>query len=300
MLSTPGGSPASRDSSANSSAVSEVYSAGFSTTALPIASAGATFQASISSGKFHGMIAPQTPSASRPAISDGISCAMPGVVIEMPRDQRNVDVAALADRLAVVHRLQHREQPRLLLHDPRQRIKHPRPRLRVLRPSPLRLPRRRHRLGDVARAALRHARQHLARRRIAALERLARRGEPPADPVPEPPRMTVEPSVHLAPPLRRRPVFHRLEDVADGHASVFPLAGRGAVRPPRRAVPGAPPEDICRQKKGRTRITPARAGTRPNTARSHDAPAAARCRPAATKRRSGPGRGAASGRPARP
>ena len=77
MLSTPGGRPASRDSSANSSAVSEVYSAGFSTTVLPIASAGATFQASIKSGKFHGMIAPQTPSGSRPDSSDGISCAIP-------------------------------------------------------------------------------------------------------------------------------------------------------------------------------------------------------------------------------
>ena len=66
MLTTPFGRPACRQISAKRSAVSEVYSAGFSTTVFPIASAGAIFQASISSGKFHGMIWPQTPSASRP------------------------------------------------------------------------------------------------------------------------------------------------------------------------------------------------------------------------------------------
>ena len=60
-LSTPGGSPASCASSANSSAVSGVNSAGLSTTVLPAASAGAIFHASISSGKFHGMICPTTP-----------------------------------------------------------------------------------------------------------------------------------------------------------------------------------------------------------------------------------------------
>lgn len=42
--------------SAKNSADSGVVSAGFSTTVLPVASAGAIFQASISSGKFHGMI----------------------------------------------------------------------------------------------------------------------------------------------------------------------------------------------------------------------------------------------------
>ena len=43
------------------SAVSDVNSAGLSTTVLPAASAGAIFQASISSGKFQGMIWPTTP-----------------------------------------------------------------------------------------------------------------------------------------------------------------------------------------------------------------------------------------------
>lgn len=48
-------------SSANRSAVSGVNSAGLSTTVFPAASAGATFHASISSGKFHGITWPTTP-----------------------------------------------------------------------------------------------------------------------------------------------------------------------------------------------------------------------------------------------
>jgi hypothetical protein len=55
MLTTPGGRSACWQISAKSSAVSGVVSAGLSTTVLPAASAGAIFQASISSGKFHGM-----------------------------------------------------------------------------------------------------------------------------------------------------------------------------------------------------------------------------------------------------
>ena len=61
MLTTPGGSSAWRRTSAKSSAVSGVVSAGFSTTVFPAASAGAIFQESMSSGKFHGMIWPATP-----------------------------------------------------------------------------------------------------------------------------------------------------------------------------------------------------------------------------------------------
>ncbi len=77
MLNTPGGSPASWVSWANSTALSEVAEAGFSTTVLPMASAGATFQASISSGKFHGMIWPATPIGSRSGSSVSISWAQP-------------------------------------------------------------------------------------------------------------------------------------------------------------------------------------------------------------------------------
>ena len=54
-----------QDQLAEPSAVSGVCSAGFRITVLPHASAGASFQAAISSGKFHGMIWPQTPMGSR-------------------------------------------------------------------------------------------------------------------------------------------------------------------------------------------------------------------------------------------
>ncbi len=63
MLSTPGGSR-SPMISAKTMIDNGVCSAGFSTTQLPAARAGASFQAAISSGKFHGMICPTTPSGS--------------------------------------------------------------------------------------------------------------------------------------------------------------------------------------------------------------------------------------------
>jgi hypothetical protein len=66
MLTTPGGRSACWQISANSSAVNGVVSAGFSTTVLPQASAGAIFHESISSGKFHGMTWPATPSGVLP------------------------------------------------------------------------------------------------------------------------------------------------------------------------------------------------------------------------------------------
>ena len=67
---TPGGSSASWQISASSSAVSGVVSAGLRIAALPHASAGASFQAAISSGKFHGTICATTPCGrcSRPAM----------------------------------------------------------------------------------------------------------------------------------------------------------------------------------------------------------------------------------------
>ena len=63
-LTTPSGIPASAASSATRSAVSGVCSAGFSTVVHPVASTGESFQIAISSGKFQGMIWPQTPTGS--------------------------------------------------------------------------------------------------------------------------------------------------------------------------------------------------------------------------------------------
>ena len=61
MFTTPSGSSACWQTSANKSAVSEVVSAGFNTTVFPVARAGATFHANINNGKFQGIIWPATP-----------------------------------------------------------------------------------------------------------------------------------------------------------------------------------------------------------------------------------------------
>ena len=61
-LRTPGGRPASAASEAKINAVSGVVSAGLRTTVLPVARAGAIFQASIIIGKFQGITCPATPS----------------------------------------------------------------------------------------------------------------------------------------------------------------------------------------------------------------------------------------------
>ena len=64
-FSTPAGRPHSFAYSANFNRESEVFDAGLTTTVLPHASAGAIFHTASMSGKFHGVIAPTTPSGSR-------------------------------------------------------------------------------------------------------------------------------------------------------------------------------------------------------------------------------------------
>ncbi|MNE86764.1 hypothetical protein D3C80_1838940 [compost metagenome] len=68
MLNTPAGTPASWANSATRKVVSDVCSAGLTITEQPAASAGPIFQASISSGKFHGSTQPTTPIGSRTTI----------------------------------------------------------------------------------------------------------------------------------------------------------------------------------------------------------------------------------------
>ncbi len=121
MLTTPGGRSAWRQTSAKRSADSGVVEAGLRTTVLPAARAGAIFQASISSGKFHGMIWAATPSGSRDAAREGVlELVRPArVVPEVGRRERHVDVAALLDRLAGVHRFEDGELAAALLEDAR-------------------------------------------------------------------------------------------------------------------------------------------------------------------------------------
>src|SRR5581483_4112361 len=76
---TPGGSSACSMTSASRNAVSGVVEAGFSTAVLPVASAGASFHAHISRGKFHGVICAATPSGRgvRPGKAYSILSAQP-------------------------------------------------------------------------------------------------------------------------------------------------------------------------------------------------------------------------------
>ena len=101
--------------------VSGVVSAGFSTHVLPAASAGASFHAAMSRGKFHGMIWPATPSGWGFGAEAGVVelVGPAGVVEEVRGGERDVDVAGLADGLAVVERLHDREFTRALLDEPR-------------------------------------------------------------------------------------------------------------------------------------------------------------------------------------
>src|ERR1035437_10004888 len=71
---TPSGKPASAINSANNSALSGVCSAGYNATVQPVASAGPSFQAAISSGKFQGMICPTTPTGSRRVYAKYFTC----------------------------------------------------------------------------------------------------------------------------------------------------------------------------------------------------------------------------------
>jgi hypothetical protein len=95
-----------------------------------------------------------------------------GVVEEMRRHQGHVDIARLADRLAVVDRLQHRQLTRPLLHDPGDPVQ-------VLGPLPTRhgrpdvverLPSRRDGRVDVFGRRLHDLGQHLFRRGVDGLE----------------------------------------------------------------------------------------------------------------------------------
>ena len=219
MLTTPSGRRAATHSSANASAVSDVYSAGFSTSVLPAASAGAIFQASISSGKFHGMIWPTTPSGSMAGELAVAQLRPARVVVEVARDQRDVDVARLADRLAVVERLEHGEQARVLLHLARERVEVARALVAgQAAPGGEGAPRGLDRRTNLFGRRLRDPRELLAGGGIDAVEVLAPRREGAADEVAEDPPVAVEPLDRGPRRFGRRAVLHRLEDLRHLHS----------------------------------------------------------------------------------
>lgn len=140
----------------------------------------------------------------------------PGVVIEVPRHERNVQVARLADALAVVHRLDDGEQARMLLHHARERVEVLGPLVAAqLAPAALRLARGGHGGIHVLRAALRDLGEQVRRARIDDVEGAAGLRPRPVHEVAELGTVLLEPGARLGVTLRRRAVVHRLEDLGD-------------------------------------------------------------------------------------
>ncbi len=169
-----------------------------------------------------------------------------GVMIEMSRDKRDVDVARLADRLAVVDRLEDREKALALLNVPGQRIEMLRPLVAGERgPFRLRPAGGGDRRVDVGRRALRHARDALAGRGVEHIEERAGLREPAVDQEAEAALVAIEPGRRMLAAFGRRAIVHRAQNVLDqGHRS----------------------------------LTPSRGDTPRNSGRSHNGRAAARCR----------------------
>ena len=152
------------------------------------------------------------------------------MMIEMAGDQGNVDVARLADRLAVVDRFQDRQKALPLLHMARERVNV----LRALeagerRPFRLSLARRGDRGFDVRGRALRGARDAFVGRRIEDVEQFAGLGESAVDEMPEAALMRFEPGFDMLAAFRRRTVVHCPQNVLDNaHGNPHAIAWRWA------------------------------------------------------------------------
>ncbi len=103
-----------------------------------------------------------------------------GMVIEVPADQRNVDVAGFANRLAIVETFQHRKQAAVLLDLARHGVQVTRPAVATDRhPLFQRVGRRGNGLVDVRLVAVRDPGQAFSVGRIEGIEVLTRIGLPP-------------------------------------------------------------------------------------------------------------------------
>ena len=191
-----------------------------------------------------------------------------GVMVEMAGDQGNIDVARLANRLAVVDRLQDGKKALPLLHVTRQRIDMLRPlEAGKRRPFGLGLPRRRDGVVDVLRRALGDARDALAGRGIEDVEQFAGFVENAVDEMPEADFVLFEPDPDVLAAFGGRTVVHRAQDVLDDAHGI---------------------------------LTPSHGDGRPNSARSRNDRADARCRSEGRSRRCGRDRAASTATPAPP
>ncbi len=138
----------------------------------------------------------------------------------MPGHQRNINVATFANRLAVVHRLENREQPGMLLHQPRDGIQIARASMRSERaPSGRRSPRGFDRGINVRGRALRDRSEFLGVRRIDGVEVLSRRGSLPtaSDEMLEAEGVAFQPGDCFLRIFWSGPVFHGYEFFGNAH-----------------------------------------------------------------------------------
>ena len=138
------------------------------------------------------------------------------MMIEVPGDERDVEIARLADRLAVVEALEHRQQARVLLHGARERVEMARPGVARQRgPGGERLAGGGDRGVHVRPARLRDARQRRGRGRVDDVEPVAvlALGPAPADEQAERAAVSLQPLERGLIALGRGSIRHRLEDL---------------------------------------------------------------------------------------
>ena len=163
-----------------------------------------------------------------------------GMVIEVASHQRNVNVPALANRFAVVHRLEHGQAAGMFLHGSRQRVEIACSRVRSERlPFEESSARRSNCCIDIGCRSLRNRGKFLAGGRICGFEVSAFGRLPPraVNKMPEPAAVRIQPGQGLFGIFGRRTVFHADELLSDTHMSVITtLRQRMAIV--RRITPG--------------------------------------------------------------
>jgi hypothetical protein len=138
-----------------------------------------------------------------------------GVMVEVAGDERDVEVARLADGLAVVHRFQHGQQARVALHDARERVEVPRAAVAAeCLPCGKGLSCRPDRRVDVLLGALGDVGDALPRCRVHHLERRRRLRPLAVDEVAEAAVVLVEPLLCRLRRLGSGTVLHGIEDLA--------------------------------------------------------------------------------------
>ena len=153
-----------------------------------------------------------------------------GVIVEMPRHQRHVDVTRLADRLAIVEGFQNRQQARMFLHQAGQRIKVLRAFVpRQARPFRLCAPGGAHGGVDIGNRALTDLRQYLAGCRVPAVKQRTGCHERAVDPMAELPVMPRDPGQRPGRGFRGGAIAHIVENLFNCHGLSHRVAVGGGI-----------------------------------------------------------------------